>query len=198
MCVPDSIQSSLVTVLLLSGFVFASTASGHEETSSQSSSPINAGISNLAKQSQANTVWSQDTFSLRGLDGTNHSLKDWKGKVIMLNFWASWCAPCQAEIADFIAIQEAYQADGLQIIGVGMDEEQKLRNVQRTLEINYPILVADPAHYPKLMGQWGNSTGIVPYTVVIDREGLIRYIYSGQLHRDTFEENILPLLGKTK
>lgn len=135
---------------------------------------------------------------MRGLDGEMHSLSNWKGKVIMLNFWATWCAPCQAEISDFVSFQDEFQAAGLQIIGVGMDEEHKLRNVQRTLEINYPILIADPVRNIKLMTQWGNSTGIVPYTVVIDRDGKIRYIHSGPLHRDVFDEYVLPLLEKDK
>lgn len=192
----DNIQSCLVAVLIVTGLFFANAASGHEGTAPQLQHAINAGDSNLSKSNQKSSVWSQSTFSLPGLDGTVHTLADWKGKVIMLNFWATWCAPCQAEITDFIAFQDEYRANGLQIIGLGMDKEQKLRNAQRTLEINYPILIADPERNSKLMGQWGNSSGIVPYTVVIDQDGLVRYTHRGPLHRDAFDENILPLLGK--
>jgi peroxiredoxin len=194
-----TLHSLLVAMLLVVGVTSTSAASGPDVTATQPPlSQINGSISNRSVVPQQGNVWTQGAFSLRGLDGVMHSLADWKGKVIMLNFWATWCAPCQAEIADFIALQEEYQADGLQIIGLGLDEEKKLRNVQRTLEINYPILIADPERNSKLMGQWGNSNGIVPYTVVIDRDGRIRYIHHGPLHRDTFDENIRPLLARSK
>ena len=137
-----------------------------------------------------------NSFSLMGLDGAMHSLEDWKGKVIVLNFWATWCSPCLSEIRDFVAYQEQYRTRGLQIIGVGLDEGKKLRNVQRTLEINYPVLIADPEKNAAMMEQWGNNSGIVPYSVVIDRHGQVVYTHRGQLDRDFFDENILPLLGK--
>lgn len=139
-----------------------------------------------------------NSLSLMGLDGAMHSLEDWKGKVVVLNFWATWCSPCLSEIPDFVAYQDQYKTRGLQIIGVGLDEEKKLRNVQRTLEINYPVLVADPKKNGALMESWGNNSGIVPYSVVIDRNGRVAYTHHGQIDNDTFNENILPLLGKVE
>jgi peroxiredoxin len=136
------------------------------------------------------------SLSLTGLDGVKHSLADWHGKVIIINFWATWCSPCLYEIRDFVAYQEQYKARGLQIIGVGLDEEKKLRNVQRTLEINYPVLVADPVDNSGLMERWGNSSGVVPYTVVIDRDGRVTYTLRGLMNREVFDEYVLPLLDK--
>jgi peroxiredoxin len=127
-----------------------------------------------------------------------HSLEEWKGKVVVLNFWATGCSPCLSEIPDFVAYQEQYKTRGLQIIGVGLDEEKKLRNVQRTLEINYPVLVADPKKNGALMESWGNKSGIVPYSVVIDRSGRVVYTHLGQMDRDSFNENVLPLLGNVE
>ncbi|HGG59168.1 MAG TPA: TlpA family protein disulfide reductase, partial [Gammaproteobacteria bacterium] len=65
-------------------------------------------------------------FKLKGLDGKTHSLDEWKGKVIVLNFWASWCAPCQYEIKELIALQNEYGDKGLQVVSLGLDEERKL------------------------------------------------------------------------
>jgi peroxiredoxin len=136
------------------------------------------------------------SLSLMGLDGVKHTLAEWQGKVIMINFWATWCSPCLYEIRDFVAYQEQYKDHGLQIVGIGLDEEAKLRNVQRTLEINYPVLIAEPADNGGLMERWGNSSGVVPYTVVIDRDGRIKYAQHGLVGREEFEENVLPLLDK--
>jgi peroxiredoxin len=188
-------SSGVVTSLLVVAVLTAGTAIAGTSYA-QVIAPAAVGAKK-APASQPDNAWSHEQFSLRGLDGVNHTLADWKGKVIMLNFWSTWCASCQAEISDFIAFQKEYQAKGLQVVGLGMDAEQKLRNVQRTLEINYPILIADPERNANLIKQWGNSSGIIPYTVVIDRDGRIIYTHRGPLHRDTFDENVLPLLGKS-
>lgn len=143
---------------------------------------------------RTNNAWEMKPFHLKGLDGETHSLNEWKGKVIMLNFWASWCAPCQYEIKDFIKYQEEFAGKGLQIIGLGIDEERKLRNVSRTFGINYPVLIADPGGDAGILAQWGNDKQMVPYTVVIDRDGRIKYIHRGQLEDDAFKEFVLRLL----
>jgi peroxiredoxin len=155
-----------------------------------------SGISVNMPQLRANNERGMKSFSLTGLDGVRHSLADWKGKVIMLNFWATWCSPCLYEIRDLVAFQERYNARGLQIIGLGLDDEKKLRNVQRTLEINYPVLVADPVENSGLMALWGNSTGVVPYTVVIGRDGRVAYAHLGLMNQEVFDEYVLPLLDR--
>ncbi len=132
-------------------------------------------------------------FSLPGLDGKQHELADWRDKVILLNFWASWCSPCQSEIRDLVAFQSQYGAKGLQIVGIGMDDETKLRNVTRTLGINYPVLLANSAGN-LLMSRYGNHDGVVPYSVVISREGEVVYTRTGLINQGIFAEQVVPRL----
>ena len=153
-------------------------------------------ITSYTLPSKADKESKMKSLSLTGLDGVAHSLSDWKGKVIVINFWATWCSPCLYEIPSFVTYQEEYQARGLQIIGVGLDEVRKLRNVQRSLEINYPVLVADPAVYGGLMERWGNSSGVVPYSVVIGQDGQVKHTHHGLLSREDFDEFVMPLLDK--
>jgi len=132
-------------------------------------------------------------FTLPGLDGKPHALKEWHGKVILLNFWASWCSPCQTEIRDLVAWQTAYGKQGLQVVGIGMDNEVKLRNVHRTLEINYPVLFTNSPADP-LMSRFGNRAGMVPYSVLISRAGEVVYTHAGVITREMFDEQVIPLL----
>jgi len=141
-----------------------------------------------------NDAWEMAPFQLRDLQGDLHTLADWKGKVILLNFWASWCSPCQYEIPDFVRYQRELGERGLQIVGIGVDAKRKLANVARTLGINYPVLVLEPAVSRRLMAQWGNDTGIIPYTVVIARDGRIKYMHRGILDALAFDTHVRPLL----
>lgn len=132
-------------------------------------------------------------FTLPGLDERQHELGEWRNKVILLNFWASWCSPCQTEIRDLVAWQEQYGSRGLQVVGIGMDDETKLRNVHRTLGINYPVLFTNSPAHP-VMSRFGNRAGVVPYTVLISRAGEVVYTHTGVVTREIFDEQVIPLL----
>lgn len=144
---------------------------------------------------KTNNIWQMKPFELPATDGKKHSLADWKGKVILLNFWASWCAPCQFEIPRFVRYQKNYSDKGLQIVGIGLDELNKLKNVERSLEINYPSMVVPQINGAPLLEKFGNDQGIVPYTVVIDKNGTITYIHRGTMEDEDFNDYVLPLLG---
>ncbi|MFW5443567.1 MAG: TlpA disulfide reductase family protein, partial [Methylococcaceae bacterium] len=133
--------------------------------------PINLYAYDSNKDRAISNAWELPPLILNDLDGQSHNLYDWHGQVIILNFWATWCRPCQIEIPDFIRYQTRYAAQGLQIIGVGLDEVRKLRNYARTVGINYPILQADPELQYSLLNQWGNPYGVLPFSVVIARDG---------------------------
>lgn len=142
------------------------------------------------------SAWEMPPFKYKGLDGKTHSLEEWKGKVILLNFWASWCAPCQAEIKDFTGYQEKFGKNNLQIVSIGLDDEKKLANTSRTFGINYPVLVPEPQFHHDLLTQWGDRTGTVPHNVIIAADGRITYIHRGQFNDAAFVEFVMPLLTR--
>ncbi len=133
-------------------------------------------------------------LELPDLDGHTRRLADWGGKVLLVNFWATWCAPCQAEIPNLIRYQEQYGAKGLQIIGVGLDEPARLRNFRNSFDLNYPVLVGDPDRSLDILAAWGNNRGIVPYTVLLDGHGRVLERVTGVVDDEMMEDLVLPHL----
>lgn len=133
-------------------------------------------------------------LTLNDLDGHSHGLSEWRGKVILLNFWATWCGPCQTEIPAFIRFQSEYGGRGLQIIGAGLDDVRTLRHYVRTVGINYPVLQADPERQYELLNQWGDPFGVLPYSVVIGRDGRLVFMRLGIFSDEAFTRVVKPLL----
>jgi thiol-disulfide isomerase/thioredoxin len=127
---------------------------------------------------------------LKDLQGRNVRLSDYKGKVVLINFWATWCPPCRAEMPDLIKMQREYRGRGLQIIGVTYPPQtvREVRRFIRSLRVNYPVALGTKE--TKALFDQGE---ILPVTVVIDREGNFRELIEGILLPDEFEEKIKPL-----
>ena len=150
------------------------------------------------KGSAISSAWELPPLILNDLNGEPQKLYQWHGQVILLNFWATWCGPCQIEIPDFIELQTQYANQGLQIIGIGLDEPRKLQNYVRTVGINYPILQADPELQYSLLKQWGNPFGVLPFTVIIGKDGHLVFMQQGVFHKETFVRIVKPLLMPVK
>ncbi|MGB1192801.1 MAG: TlpA disulfide reductase family protein, partial [Pseudomonadales bacterium] len=106
-------------------------------------------------------------FTLPDMDGKQRSIKEWDGKYIVLNFWATWCPPCRKEIPEFIELQEKYGDKNLQFIGVAIDDPEAVRQYAFEMGINYPSLIAE-VDGVTLAQQYGNRFGALPYSVIID------------------------------
>ena len=139
----------------------------------------------------------QDTkapqLELRDLDGRVVRLGDYHGKVVLINFWATWCPPCRAEMPDLVRLQREHRKQGLQIIGITYPPEKKarVRRFARSIKVNYPIILGTRQIKARF-----SSDETLPLTIVIDRDGKITDIISGILLREEFDEKIKPLLMK--
>ena len=130
-------------------------------------------------------------LSLRDTKGRTFRLSDHKGKVVLINFWATWCPPCRAEIPDLIKMQAQYRSRGLQIVGITYPP-QKLSEVRKfaaRLRINYPVVLG--SRRTKLLF---TASETLPVTVVIDRAGNVVDIIEGILLPEEFENKIKPLI----
>lgn len=132
-------------------------------------------------------------FELPDVDGNLQAISRWDGKVIAINFWATWCAPCRKEIPEFIALQREFGQDGLQFIGIAIDEADAVREYAAELVINYPLLIGE-ADAIEVGQAYGNVIGGLPFTAVIDRQGHIVLRKQGVLHRAEAEQLIRQLL----
>jgi len=128
-----------------------------------------------------------------GLDNQPQALGQWRGKVLIVNFWATWCAPCREEIPVFIKFQDQYGARGVQFIGLAIDQKERAGPYARDIGINYPVLVGG-LEGMDFARQVGNSRGVLPFTLVIDRSGKVVTTEIGVLKPEKLESLLKPLL----
>ena len=131
------------------------------------------------------------SLTLKTLQGRQFNLRDYRGKVVLLNFWATWCPPCRAEMPDLIKMQREYRSKGLQVIGITYPPEEmdEVRRFIRKLRVNYPIALGT-----KETKALFDQSETLPLTIVIDRQGNIRERIEGILLPQEFEQKIKPLL----
>ena len=130
-------------------------------------------------------------FALKNTKGRTTRLSDYKGRVVLINFWATWCAPCQAEMPELKKLQTRYQSRGLQIIGVACPPERRsgVLRIMRKFRLNYPVLFGTRA-----MADRYEIGDVLPVTIVVDRDGKIRARILGILEPEEFNEKVAPLL----
>ena len=132
-------------------------------------------------------------FTLNDLDGKPHAISEWEGKVVLINFWATWCPPCRREIPLLSALHRDLSASGFSVLGVAMDDLDKVQSYIKEYDVPYPNL-SGQNNVAKISAQLGNAAGSLPYSVIIDRHGIIRYLHLGELNRDMALQQIQPLL----
>ena len=130
------------------------------------------------------------SLTLKDMNGADVKLADQKGKVILLNFWATWCAPCLAEIPEFIKVYEEKKGDGFTILGVSTDDTpEQLRAFASEHKVTYPLLLLTPA----VEDAYGPLFGL-PTSILIARDGSVCKRHFGPMSKEQLEREIKPLL----
>jgi thiol-disulfide isomerase/thioredoxin len=124
--------------------------------------------------------------TLPDLSGAPQTIGNWRGKVLVVNFWATWCPPCLEEIPQFVRMQERLGGQGLQFIGIAIDEPEKVRMFAQKNAINYPIMIGQ-LDAIELSKSAGNKAGGLPYTIVLDRSGRVVSQHYGGLNEEILQ-----------
>jgi cytochrome c biogenesis protein CcmG/thiol:disulfide interchange protein DsbE len=170
----------LVLILALSVFIFSAEKDGNKEKLSNTESTIDNPAVDKAPD-----------FALKTFDGKMVKLSDYKGKVVIIDFWATWCPPCRKGIPDLISIQNEYKKDVV-IIGISLDSEKTIKDVPgfvKSYQINYPIVYGNE----KVVTDYGGIQGI-PTSFIVDKKGNIVDKHVGLVPKDTYVSKIKELL----
>jgi thiol-disulfide isomerase/thioredoxin len=127
------------------------------------------------------TLWSR---SLPDTSGTSQPLAQYRGRTVVLNFWASWCGPCVKEMPALSDLQRRYAQKGVQFVGIGIDSAQNVTQFLEKVKVDYPIYVAGFGG-TDIARLFGNTTGGLPFTVLIDKTGRVRYTKLGEIDAAT-------------
>lgn len=131
-------------------------------------------------------------FTLKDLNDRSRRLSEWSGKPVLLNFWATWCAPCREEIPLFIETRQRHADLGLEIVGVAIDQKTDAQEFVTKFRVPYPILLADDTTLD-LMARYGNPTGVLPYSVILRADGSIAHRKVGAFRPTDLEEALTSL-----
>jgi thiol-disulfide isomerase/thioredoxin len=117
---------------------------------------------------------------LPDLDGREQALGQWKGRVLVVNFWATWCAPCREEMPEFVRAQAELGAKGLQFVGIAVDQADKVRQFADEIAVNYPLLIGGYGAM-ELSKALGNKLMALPFTIIVNRDGMVAHTQLGPL-----------------
>lgn len=127
--------------------------------------------------------------------GIKQNLSQYQGKIIVLNFWATWCPPCREEMPELSQLHLAYQNKNVVVLGVAIDDLNLVKDFLHSAPVSYPIFVAENGHMD-LSNQLGNDKDVLPYTAIINTDGNMVKTYFGRINKPLLEAAIQPLLPR--
>lgn len=129
----------------------------------------------------------QPGFRHDNLEGIPVSVEEFDGQALLVNFWATWCAPCRREMPVLQSASDRH-AGQLTVVGIALDEIEPVRVFVDDLGIDYPVLVGSSAEVMDTQSAWGNGAGVLPYTVLVDTDGIIRWQHYGEVTAEELDE----------
>jgi peroxiredoxin len=141
------------------------------------------------QRAAANLLFAQ---SLPDAQGELQALNQWKGKILVVNFWATWCPPCVEEMPELVALQKEMASQNVQIIGIGIDSAANISEFSTKHAIDYPLYVAGMSG-TELSRQFGNQAGGLPFTVIIAPDGQVKKTYLGRLKMERLRKDLTSL-----
>lgn len=133
------------------------------------------------------------SFRLEDLTGRSRTLQDWKGRTVLINFWATWCPPCRQEIPLLIKSQERDRARGLAVVGIAVDRPSAVRAFSKQMHINYTVLLGQAQAFD-LMAAAGDSQGLLPYSVLLGADGRVLATQVGAFDAATLARDLKQAL----
>lgn len=131
-------------------------------------------------------------FALEDLNGQVRSIHGWEGDALLINFWATWCAPCLREIPLLKAFQDAGGAGGVQVVGIAVDHLETVQAFDEEMDFNYPVLVGE-LEAIQAAAEFGLQFFVLPFSVFVDRHKRILGVHNGELHAEHLDEFLLVL-----
>ena len=132
---------------------------------------------------------------LADLKGQSQGLGQWRGKVLIVNYWATWCLPCREEMPGFSRLQDKYRDKGVQFVGISIDTADKIVEFQKTTPVTYPLLIGDMTVMEN-SAKLGNSRQALPFTAVFDREGRLVATKLGRLSEPELDRQLAELVSR--
>lgn len=144
---------------------------------------------------QASTLTTQTFFAanLANENGVSQALRQYKGKIIVLNFWATWCAPCREEMPELSQLYAEYKTKNVVVLGVAVDELALVKEFSLATPVSYPLFAAENEGM-NLGINLGNDKGVLPYTVIINADGSVVKTFFGRVNKSLIASTLTPLL----
>lgn len=145
--------------------------------------------------SQTSELNTQTLFAanLPNENGVNQALKQYKGKIIVLNFWATWCAPCREEMPELSQLYTEYKSKNVVVLGIAVDELALVKEFSLATPVSYPLFAAENDGM-NLGIDLGNDKGVLPYTVIINADGSVVKTFFGRINKSLISSTLKPLL----